>query len=200
MNTLRRLRKFWIPAVATMVLGCFSDASAQISYKITDLGINNSKDNFSMSMGLNNQGWAENMDGFVNPPENNMGTTVSRGRAVISIYGFNIDLGTLGKPGANSWINWGGINDRGEAVGMSETAVLDPNGEDICGFGTHATCLPFLWQNGVMHALPTLGGNNGQASAINNSGQVVGYAENGMVDPTCGPDVMNNRVDQPVLW
>ena len=30
MNTLRRLRNFWIPAVATIVLGCFSDAIAQI--------------------------------------------------------------------------------------------------------------------------------------------------------------------------
>ncbi len=51
-----------------------------------------------MAMGLNSQGWAENMDGFVNPPETSTSTTVARGRAVISIYGFNIDLGTLGKP------------------------------------------------------------------------------------------------------
>jgi probable HAF family extracellular repeat protein len=196
MSTLRRLRGFWMPWVAMIVLGCFSDAVAQTSYKITDLGINNSKDNFSMAMGLNNQGWAENMDGFVNPPENNMGTTVSRGRAVISIYGFNIDLGTLGKPGANSWINWGGINDRGEAVGMSETAVLDPNGEDLCGFGTHLTCVPFLWRDGHMSALPTVGGNNGQASAINNRGQAVGFAETADADPTCPPV----PADVPVLW
>jgi len=196
MNTLRRLRKFWIPAVATMVLGCFSDASAQIRYKITDLGINNSKDNFSMAMGLNNQGWAENMDGFVNPPENNMGTTVSRGRAVISIYGINIDLGTLGKPGANSWINWGGINDRGEAVGMSETSVPDPNGEDICGFGTFLTCVAFLWRDGHMSPLPTFGGNNGQASAINNRGESVGFAETANADPTCPPA----PAEVPVLW
>src|SRR5260370_11105289 len=117
----------------TMVLGCFSDAVAQTSYKITDLGTNNSKDNFSMAMGLNNQGWAENMDGFVNPPENNLNTTVARGRAVINIDGLNIDLGTLGKPDANSWINWGGLNDHGEAVGMSETAVPDPDREAIFG-------------------------------------------------------------------
>ncbi len=84
----------------TIAVACFSNAFAQQSYKITDLGINNSKDNFSMAMGLNNQGWAENMDGTVNPPETSTSTTVSRGRAVISIYGFNIDLGTLGKPTA----------------------------------------------------------------------------------------------------
>jgi probable HAF family extracellular repeat protein len=196
MNTFRQLRKFWIPWVATIVLGCFSDAVAQTSYKITDLGTNNSKDNFSMAMGLNNQGWAENMDGFVNPPENNLFTTVSRGRAVINVNGVNIDLGTLGKPDGNSWINWGGINDRGEAVGMSETADLDPNGEDVCGFGTYLTCVPFLWQNGHMSALPTVGGNNGQASTINNRGEVVGFAETANTDPTCPPA----PTISPVLW
>jgi probable HAF family extracellular repeat protein len=200
MNTLRRLRNFWMPAVATIVLGSFSNAFAQQSYKIIDLGINNSKDNFSMAMGLNNQGWAENMDGTVNPPENSTSTTVARGRAVISIYGFNIDLGTLGKPDGNSWINWGGINDRGEAVGMSETADPDPNREDICGFGTHLTCVPFLWRDGHMSALPTLGGNNGQASAINNRGEVVGYAEDGAVDSTCPAGTTNNRITLPALW
>jgi len=197
MDTLRRLRNFWIPGVATIVLGSFSNVVAQTSYKITDLGINNSKDNFNMAMGLNHQGWAENMDGFVNPPERSVSTTVARGRAVISIYGFNIDLGTLGKPDANSWINWNGINDRGEAVGMSETADLDPNGEDICGFGTHLTCVPFLWQFGHMRSLPTLGGNNGQASAINNRGQIVGTAQTTVTDPTCSKP---SQITLPVIW
>jgi hypothetical protein len=73
---------------------------------------------------------------------------------------FRLVIGSLG--GANSWINWGGINDRAEAVGFAETAVPDPDGEDVCGFGTHLTCRPFLWQNGHMSALPMLGGNNGQ--------------------------------------
>jgi probable HAF family extracellular repeat protein len=200
MNALRRLRIFCIPWVAMIVLGCFSNAVAQTSYKITDLGINNSKDNFSMAMGLNSQGWAENMDGTVNPPENSLFTSVARGRAVISIYGFNIDLGTLGKPGANSWINWGGINNLGEAVGQSETADPDPNGEDICGFGTHLTCVPFLWRNGHMSALPTLGGHNGQASAINNLGQAVGFAEDGALDTTCPAGTTNNRIALSALW
>jgi probable HAF family extracellular repeat protein len=200
MSALRRLRNFWIPGVAAIVLGSFSNAFAQQNYKITDLGINNSKDNFSMAMGLNNQGWAENMDGTVNPPENSLFTSVARGRAVISIYGFNIDLGTLGKPDGNSWINWGGINDRGEAVGQSETASPDPNGEDICGFGTHLTCVPFLWRDGHMSALPTLGGNNGQASAINNRGEVVGFAEDGALDSTCPAGTTNNRIALSALW
>jgi len=196
MSTLRRLRNFWIPWVTTIVLACFSNAVAQASYKVTDLGTNNSNDNFSMAMGLNNHGWAENMDGFVNPPENNLFTTVARGRAVINVDGLNIDLGTLGKPDGNSWINWGGINERGEAVGMSETAVPDPDGEDVCGFGTKLTCSPFLWRNGHMSALPTVGGNNGQASAINNRGQVAGYAETSVVDSGCPP----YKTTLGVLW
>src|SRR5215467_6396924 len=197
MSTFRRLRSFWIPWVTAIVLACFSHAAAQTSYKITDLGTNKNTDNFSMGMGLNNQGWTLNMDGFVNPPENNLFTTVANGRAVINRDGVNIDLGTLGNPDSgNSWINWGGINDRGEAVGMSETADLDPNGEDICQFGTHLICLPFLWRNGHMSALPTVGGNNGQASAINNRGEVAGYAETANADPTCPP----TPATLAVLW
>ena len=180
-----------------MVVACLGHAVAQTSYKITDLGTNKSTDNFSMAMGLNNQGWTLNMDGFVNPPENNMGTTVANGRAVINRDGVNIDLGTLGNPDTgNSWINWGGINDRGEAAGISETSVPDPNGEDVCGFGTFLTCVPFLWRDGHMSALPTVGGNNGQASAINNRGQVVGYSETANTDPTCPPA----PTISPVLW
>ena len=44
------------------------------------------------------------------------------------------------------------------------------------------------------------GGNNGQASAINNRGQIVGFAENGTVDSSCPPDTTNNRIQLPVLW
>ncbi len=196
MSAHREFRSFWMLWVGTMVLACFSNAVAQVSYKITDLGTNRGSDNFSMAMGLNNHGWAENMDGFVNPPENNLFTTVTRGRAVINVNGLNIDLGTLGKPDGNSWINWGGINESGEAVGMSETAVADPDGEDICGFGTQLICVPFLWKKGRMSALPTVGGNNGQASAINNRGQVAGYAETAVVDSGCPPF----KITAAVLW
>ena len=199
MNVRKRLRNFWVPWIAVIALGCFSDAFAQ-SYKIKDQGIDNPKDTFSMGMGLNAQGWTENMDGTVNPPESSLLTTVARGRAVINVDGFNIDLGTLGKPGANSWINWGGINNFGQAVGQSETAQLDPNGEDLCGFGTHLICVPFIWQFFHMSALPTLGGYNGQASAINNFGQVVGYAENGVLDNTCPAGTTNDYVDLPAFW
>ena len=128
------------------------------------------------------------------------------GRAVIDADGAKADLGTLGGP--NSWMMWGEINDFGQIVGFSETAAPDPNGEDICGFGTHLTCRPFLWQPkigapptvGKMSALPTLGGNNGQASAINQRGQIVGFAEDGTVDSTCPANTTNNMTRLPVFW
>jgi uncharacterized membrane protein len=197
MNTLKHLRNLWIPAVMTIVLACFSNAVAQASYKVQDLGVQH-PDNLGMAMGLNNYGWTLNMEQLLDPFSASLSANLVSGTDRISIGDLNIPLGTLG--GKNSSINWNGINDPGEAVGMSETSVLDPNGEDICGFRTHLTCLPFLWQNGVMRGLPTVGGNNGQASAINNSGQVVGYAENGAVDSTCPAGTTNNRVDLPVLW
>src|SRR5258708_19676448 len=159
MSTLRQWRKFWMPSVRTVVLFCCSDAVAQTSYKVTDLGSPNN-DNFSMGMGLNNHGWTENMDGVVNPPINSLLTTVATGRAVINIGELKIDLGTLG--GKNSWINWGGINDRGEAVGMAETSVPDPDGEDVCAFGTGLTSRPFLSRADHINPLPTLAAHNRQ--------------------------------------
>jgi probable HAF family extracellular repeat protein len=198
MSSLKRLRNFWTLQVTTIVLACFSNATAQQSYKITDLGVNKSSDNFNMVMGLNNQGWAENMDGVLRPPIKSTSTTIASGRAVISIYGVNIDLGTLG--GDNSWTNYGGINDRGEAVGMAETSVLDPNGEDMCAFGTKKTCRGFLWRHGHIMALPTLGGNNGQASAINNREQIVGISETTVPDSGCPPSKQPGTTILPVMW
>ena len=191
------MRNFWIP-VTMIVLGSLSNVFAQKSYTITDLGLNHSTDNFSMVMGLNNQGWAENMDGVVNPPIKSTSTTVASGRAVIGIYGRNVDLGTLG--GDNSWTNYGGINDRGEAVGMAETSVPDPNGEDMCAFGTKKTCRAFLWRHGQITALPTLGGNNGQAAAINNRGQIVGISETTVPDSGCPPSKQPGTTILPVMW
>jgi len=181
----------------TMVLACFSNAVAQASYKVQDLGVQH-PDDLGMAMGLNNYGWTENMEQLLDPFSVSLSANLVSGTVRISIGELNLELGTLG--GKNSSINWNGINDPGEAVGMSETSVSDPNGEDVCGFGTHLTCSPFLWQNGTMIALPTVGGNNGQASAINNSGQVAGYAENGIADSTCPQGVENFMVDLPVMW
>ena len=198
MTGLRVLRNFGMPLAAVFVLGCLSNAGAQTTYKITDLGPEGN-DDLQCAMSVNDFRWTEIMAATMPPDsvDNILGTLLT-GRALIDINGLKIDLGSLG--GKNTWMNWGQINDFGQIVGYSETATPDPNGEDICGFGTHATCRPFLWQFGHMSALPLLGGNNGEASAINMRGQAVGFAENGAVDPSCTAGVTNTRVQLPVLW
>ena len=207
MNALRDVRNLWMPLLTTVALVCFGDAAAHVRYIVTDLG-SEGNDDLGCAMALNDQGWTEIMAGVLDPTQVDFsGAPILSGRALIDVDGFKTDLGTLGGP--NSWMMWGEINDSGQAVGDSETAAPDPNGEDICLFGTHRTCRPFLWQpsnisarpvHGRMSALPTLGGNNGQASAINNLGQVVGFAEDGTVDSTCLPNTTNDMTDLPVLW
>ena len=121
---------------------------------------------------------------------------------------FKSDLGTLG--GLNSSA-FGSPNAIGQVVGAAETSHTDPNGEDFCGFyasgapWSGTTCKGFLWQNGAMTPLSTLGGPNGAASAINTQGEVAGNAETATKDSTCppyDPSLGQYQVlqDKPVVW
>ncbi len=153
-------------------------------YRVTDLGTLGGTS--SVAESVNNKGWA---NGFSTLKGN------QKTHATLWVQGLKLDLSTLG--GANSIAGFP-ISESGEVSGWSETSTPDPNGEDFCFFGTHLTCLPFLWQNGVISSLPTLGGNNGLAAEINNRGQVVGDTENTTPDPTCvAPQVFQF---EPVLW
>lgn len=113
-----------------------------------------------------------------------------------------LDLGTLGGPLLNSSVQWPGQNNQGMIVGISQTAVDDTLGEpwSCSAFLPFVgkTCLGFFWEKGVMTALPTLGGDNGFATGVNNRGQVVGWAETKVHDPTCDePQVLQF---QAVMW
>jgi probable HAF family extracellular repeat protein len=100
-----------------------------------------------------------------------------------------VDLGTLGGP--NSSIAWPEKNLHGRLVGISQTATPDPLGENwSCApffqiDRTGYTCRGFVYEAGHMRALPTLGGNHGYATDANNRGQIVGWAETTVRDPTC---------------
>ena len=113
------------------------------------------------------------------------------------------DLGTIGTgTGLHSNVQWPGIGDNGMVVGISQTDALDTLGEAwSCAAFIAANghvCLGFAWQSGVMAALPTLGGENGFAAGVNNRGEVVGWAETAVHDPTChSPQVLQFRA---VVW
>lgn len=121
-------------------------------------------------------------------------------------------IGIPGLGGANSVAF--GVNFRGHAAGQADTVIPDPNGEDFCGsvaLGlTHSgnTCVPYLWRDGVMVALPRLRssggteGSNGAALQINDWGMIAGTAENGEVDSTCpGASVSRQIIEfKPVIW
>jgi len=153
-------------------------------YTVTDLGTLGGS--FSLPFAINNRG---QVDGF----------STLRGDAVVHSFvlenGVMIDLGTLGGPNSQSFA---GLNEKTQVAGSAEIPTPDPHGEDFCGLGTHLICLGFLWQNGVMTPLDTLGGNNGQAAEVNDLGQLAGYAEKSTSDPDCpAPQVLQFR---PVTW
>jgi probable HAF family extracellular repeat protein len=141
---------------------------------------------------INNRGWVMGESG-VSP-----GNWPVVTHATIWRNGVITDLGTLGGPG--SGIDWVQKNNNGPIAILSQTANIDPNNEDFCNFpfNTDLTCLGAVWQNGVLTALPTLGGYNAYPGGSNNLGQIVGAAETSTQDPTCiAPQVLDYEA---VIW
>jgi len=134
--------------------------------------------------------------GFANLPDNN-----SR-HAMLWLYGFRFDLGTLGGPNSN--VPWPVKNTSGLIAGIAQTTTPQPRGETwSCRsfFATPtraaATCLGVVWEEGKIRALPTLGGDNGFATGANNHRQVVGWAENKVEDSSCvRPQIYQFRATQ----
>jgi probable HAF family extracellular repeat protein len=68
--------------------------------------------------------------------------------------GVKTDLGTFGGPDSSAFFK---PSEYGQVAGNAETSTPDPMGEDFCLYGTHLVCLGFVWQDGVMTPLATLG-------------------------------------------
>jgi probable HAF family extracellular repeat protein len=103
-------------------------------------------------------------------------------------------IGTLGGDALNSQAGGSGT----AAAVVSEIAETDPLAEDFCGFGSSLVCRGAVWQHGVLTPLPTLGGRNAAAIAINGRGQIVGLAEDGVLDNGCVPPLKSHF--QAVVW
>jgi probable HAF family extracellular repeat protein len=177
--------------VAPIQLGAQEENSKHIRYTVSDLGTLGGT--YSYAWGLNNAGRVAGSAATRTQTDGLSQTAFLWNRGQIT------DLGTLG--GFNTGLNSeaGGPNARGESAVISETFLTDPNGEDVCGFGTHRQCLGAIWKNGVMTPLSTLGGTNSEALWLNNRGQVVGFAENRHEEANCATPGQRLRFEA-VIW
>jgi len=168
--------------------------AAQSNYSVVELG--ELGGTAGSANGINDRGWVTGTDNLAGDL-----TSV----ATLWLNESAIPLGTLGGP--NSTVAWPVKNNNGVIVGISELADADPLGENFSCWPFFAAAVPtgrickgFRWQNGQMIALPPFpGGYSSYATGVNNRGQVVGWAENGVHDPTCDPSFQILQF-RAVIW
>jgi probable HAF family extracellular repeat protein len=177
------------PNCLNSVIGIISDCYISHAFKwqkgsLTDLGslpgVNSSYGSWITANGLV-AGLSGNgeIDPLTGGPET---------RAVLWSNGSIIDLGTFG--GNESVAN--AVNNRGEVVGLATNVISDPF--NFYGYGTQMHA--FLWQNGVMRDLGTLGGPDSIAYWVNEAGQVAGISyTNSIPNPLTTLPTMH-----PFLW
>lgn len=153
-------------------------------YTLIDLGPTGTP--FSQATGVNNSGLVTGLD-----------AADGAQHAALWYEGMFTDISQPGLGGPNSAA--GGVNRFGQVIGQAETAATDPNNENFCGYGTGLQCLAFLWQNGLLTPLPTLGGTNASYGGINNRGEIAGLAEEDIIDPDCPGKVAVNGLGPQVL-
>jgi len=116
--------------------------------------------------------------------------------------GSQIPLGTLGGPGSD--VGWPVKNNFGLISGVTENGKHDPLNESFScpafGLVSGNSCVAFAWQFGKMTQLPGLGGNNSIGAGDNDWGQIVGWAENNIYDPTCDNSANQFLQFEATLW
>ena len=150
-------------------------------------------------IGINERAW---VTGSANQPEDNVS------HAALWVGGPQvIDLGALGGPGFNSAVAWPIKSNNGVIVGISDTDEDQLPADNFSCYPFFATgnptgkvCKGFRWANGTMTALPPFpGGFNSYATAVNNRGDIVGWAENAVQDPTCNTALQTLQF-RAVIW
>lgn len=117
--------------------------------------------NTSLAWGINDSGQVAGWS--------TVDTTGSSAHAFLYSNGSMTDLGTLGGWESSAAF---GINNSGQAVGIVSNSTYDPD-QNIVINTEHA----FLYSNGLMIDLGTLGGTNSWAWGVNDSGQAVGWSD-----------------------
>ena len=169
-----------------------TDSTPYTHYTIQDLGVVGTNPNQpGQPFVISNNGWVSGGAG-VGAAEH----------ATLWHSGKMIDIGDPGLGGNGIAF---GVNESGQAVGEAEDASADlSTTEDFCGFqamgysSSPKPCIPFIWSNGRMVSLRTLGGANGVANQINSWGAIAGYAENLIKDPGCSKP--QEYEFKPVIW
>ena len=112
---------------------------------------------------------------------------MAQSHAVLWRHGQIVDLGTHPDGGLQSGAT--AVNDRGQVVGFAINNIPDSF------LGLPGELRAFLWQDGVMQDLGTLGGPEASANFINDGGEVVGPSFTA-IDPATGfPAALH-----PYLW
>jgi probable HAF family extracellular repeat protein len=165
----------------------------------------------SLALGVNNRGLivGQSQNGSIDPL-----TGAPEVRAVLWRKGQIVDLGTLGG-NASTTIS---INDRGQVLGAATNAILDPFANTLqsaclilptnnpCSGSTFVfnsifsptttETRAFVWQDGLMRDLGTLGGPDSAPEINNDRGEVTGWSYTSFV---ANPSTGTPNVD-PFLW